>query len=372
MKKERNLTFTILSALGMTLVMLGHLDYGILTIGGLFPYYSFHVLIFVFVSGYFYKPEVEESIVRYFLHKAKTLLLPYFIWNLVYGIIATILHGFGFVIGGSISLYNLFVAPFHGGHQFMYNATAWFVPALFLLEMCNIIGRRILRFLRLRNEWVIAILYLMVGCFAVFMAMRGSVYDLYKIPGRLMVMAPAFALGRLYKEKLEKFDVVPTIILIPFLLGINAILGATHNGLAYSVVWVTGFANTPITPFITMTTGIWLWLRIASLISRLVSIKPKALFCRAISYYGNNTYSVMLHHLFVFMMIKSIFAIFSAKGLAFLDFDLELFHSDVYYTYIPGGIAAFKLVYLLCGVVISLAISKAIQSVKGRLYEHKD
>ena len=49
---EENRQFRILSALGITFVVAGHLGYGVFDMGGLFPYYSFHVFIFLFVSGY--------------------------------------------------------------------------------------------------------------------------------------------------------------------------------------------------------------------------------------------------------------------------------------------------------------------------------
>ncbi len=59
---EENSQFRILSALGIIFVVAGHLGYGVFDMGGLFPYYSFHVFIFLFVSGYFYKDEAEKHI----------------------------------------------------------------------------------------------------------------------------------------------------------------------------------------------------------------------------------------------------------------------------------------------------------------------
>lgn len=47
--EKENRQFQILSALGIIFVVAGHLGYGVFDIGGLFPYYSFHVYIFLFV-----------------------------------------------------------------------------------------------------------------------------------------------------------------------------------------------------------------------------------------------------------------------------------------------------------------------------------
>ena len=46
MTAKRNDTFVILSAIGIILILLGRLDFPLLTMGGLFPYYSFHVMLF--------------------------------------------------------------------------------------------------------------------------------------------------------------------------------------------------------------------------------------------------------------------------------------------------------------------------------------
>lgn len=55
-----NMQFCILSALGMFFVVDGHLNNSYLDIGGLVPYYSFHMPLFAFISGYFYKKGSEH------------------------------------------------------------------------------------------------------------------------------------------------------------------------------------------------------------------------------------------------------------------------------------------------------------------------
>ena len=119
LKIRENRQMRILSAIGIILVAAGHLGYDLFDIGGLFPYYSFHVFIFLFVSGYFYRTQAQERIGRYLLGKCRTLLLPYFIWNLFYGILTEVLHRAGFAIGEPLSLKTMFLSPFLDGHQFM-------------------------------------------------------------------------------------------------------------------------------------------------------------------------------------------------------------------------------------------------------------
>ncbi len=354
---NRNQTFLVLSSIGIILVILGHIDFGILTVGELFPYYSFQIMIFLFVSGYFYKPTDENNILSYIKRKALHLLLPYFIWNLIYGIIATSFHQFGFAIGENISLYNLLIAPFMGGHQFMYNATAWFVPALFLVQLSNIIGRKILSFIKIKNEIVILFLYLSIGCLAVYLAKRGSVYDYYRLPARIMFLLPAFQFGRIYKTHLEEKDTIPSIIYFPALIIIQLIIVMTHAGLNFSAVWVSSFANTPFTPYLTTITGIAFFLRISKILSPLVGNN------KFIKYLGTNTYSVMMHHLFSFMFIKGIFFLLSKATPYFTDFNKEGFLTDIYYIYLPSGFDQFKWVYLLIGIFVPLGIAYLTQKI---------
>ncbi len=53
-----------------------------------FPYNSFYIPLFVFISGYFYRKMPIADNIR---HKAKRLLLPYLIWAAVGDLIAFVL-----------------------------------------------------------------------------------------------------------------------------------------------------------------------------------------------------------------------------------------------------------------------------------------
>lgn len=77
------MTFCLLAGMAMIMVVAGHLGYNIITVGDLFPYYSFHVPLFMFISGYFYRETSQEHPVAYVKKKVQRLLVPYFIWNLI-------------------------------------------------------------------------------------------------------------------------------------------------------------------------------------------------------------------------------------------------------------------------------------------------
>ena len=214
--------------------------------------------------------------------------------------------------------------------------------------------------IKIRNEYVIMILYLLVGLMAVYLAKRGSVYDYYKLPGRIMFLAPAFQFGRLYKEKLESKDTLSSPIYFGIILLLQLVITMTSYGqTAFSAVWVTGFAHSIFLPYITTFTGIAFWLRIAK------ELTPILAKNRFVQYLGTHTFSVMMHHLMGFFLLNCAFS-----GLAklsgsssvlkewFSGFDMAMFTSDIYYVYLPNGMGEAKWLYLAVGLLFSLGIAK--------------
>ena len=349
---KENKEFRILSAIGIILVVAGHLGYNLFEIGELFPYYSFHVFIFLFVSGYFYKPEAEERIFSYILGKCVTLLLPYFAWNLFYGLAAALLHGAGFTIGQNISLWTLFVSPFLDGHQFMYNFPAWFLPVLFMIEVINVCMRKVLRLLHLNFEWLIFFGCLLLGIITVWLAIKGHVWGYYKIPGRLLFMLPGFQMGRIYKEKLECHDKLSDGAFLLIVMTLQVLISVCCKGLAFSAVWVTSFANGPFIPYLTVITGIAFWLRIARILHNIPYLSRKLV------YIGRNTYAIMLHHVFAFMLVKGVFYLCHIFTPFCREFDTQMFFSEVNFIYLAGGAEASKWIYLFAGIGIPVMIAE--------------
>ncbi|MGN1180874.1 MAG: acyltransferase family protein [Suilimivivens sp.] len=348
---KENREMRILSAVGIILVTAGHLGYNLFDIGGLFPYYSFHVFLFLFVSGYFYKPESEDRILSYIFGKCVTLLLPYYIWNVIYGVLASLLHRAGFTIGQELSFYTLLVAPFDGGHQFMYQFPAWFVPVLFMIEVVNVCMRKVLSLIRMNHEWFIFFGCLILGIATVWLAIGGHVWGLYKIPGRILFMLPGFQMGRIYKEKLEKYDTLSDGLYFLLTMGIQLLITVFCGGLAFSAVWVSSFANGPVVPYLTVITGIAFWLRIAKIMNQIPYLSGKMVTI------GRNTFSIMMHHIFAFFLVKTVFYALHVLTPLCQEFDTSMYFSEINFVYLPGGAEAAKWIYLLAGIGIPLLIA---------------
>ena len=380
MQKKQNEQFVILTAIGMILVMFGHLDCPFLSFFNFLPYYSYHVMLFVFISGYFYQSREEEHIAAYIKRKFLHLILPYLCWNLFYGIVASCIHYFhiaGVNIGGDLSLYNLLIAPFYSGHQFMFHAAAWFVPALFLMELCNILGRKSLSLLHIKNEYIITMLYFLIGFAVVYLAKRGSVYDFYKLPGRLMLMAPIFQSGHLYRVKLEAKDKLPSLPYFLILILVQAlIMWYTKGSVNYSVVWVTGFANGVFMPFITALVGILFWLRIAKLLTSLFEKVHNRFLTplkKGLDWMGTYSYAIMMHHLFGFFILNLVLFYIHRYSKLLPMFDTVTFQNDIYYNYCrSGGNPFWFLLYLISGITAALALNKLSECILQAAAKIKD
>lgn len=368
-KQAYNMTFCILSGLAIVMVAAGHLGYNLLAVNDLFPYYSFHVPLFMFISGYFYKDSEEEHPLAYVKKKCVRLLVPYLIWNLFYGLIALFLRGRGFALGEAVSFRTLFLTPFLHGYQFLYNYAAWFVPVLFVIEMMNLlmrlIARRLFKMSPPKREWLYLAASLLIGMAVVYLAIGGHVWGNYKAPGRILFLYPCFQMGQFYRKNLEEHDTLGNLPYFAVLIGIQTLLHLCCNGLAFSSVWCTGFANGPIIPYVTTVSGIAFWLRIARLLT------PIAGENRAVRYLGQNTFTVMMHHVMIFMLIKMILACIAIHTGFCADFDFEQYRTNIDYIYLVRGTEHFKMVYLAAGVIIPLLIRHAAERLLNKKRKDK-
>lgn len=351
-KKQVNPTFRILSALAIIFVVAGHADFGVFDIAGMFPYYSFHVGVFAFVSGYFYREENEANVVNYIKKKMKHLLLPYFIWNLIYGIFATGLRWIGFQIGNPITLKTLLLDPFLGGHQYGLNFASWFVPVLFLIEILNILGRKILDILHLKKEWIIFTASLAVGVATVWLSIGGRVWGYYRHIGCILFLFPIFQAGQLYKKVWEeKIAAIPTAAYFAAVCLLQYVTLLYSKGqVAYSTVWCTGFAHGPIVPYITTFLGIAFWMGIARL---LVPLWKEGNLLDTI---GKNTFGIMMHHVVGFGVLNTIYFALAKTGRMLVDFDFEMYFASYEYRYLLMGMENGKWLYLIFGIGVSLLI----------------
>jgi len=372
---KENRTMRIFSAIGILLIVAGHLNMDYFTIGGLFPYYSFHVYVFLFVAGYFYSVKDESDVKGFILRKMVRLLLPYYILHFIFGLISTLFNKYGIHVGGVVSFNSVVIDPFMGAHMFMLDFPGWFVPALFVVEIMNLYLNKLVKiFIKNYSDIVCFAISLLAGLATVYLSIGGHVWGWRQTPGRWIIMLFGIQLGTLFKNRIEPLfndfeeknkDKVLFIYFGYLLLIILIQLPIRYmsNGLTFSVVWCKAFANGPLMPFVTIVTGLSFWLVVSKIISLLKESNPvKKLFLLI----GRNTFGIMMGHMAVLFFINSICCLVMKKNGTINLFDLETYKADVSYQYLYAGWHVTHMINFLLCVSIALAISLLCKKLTKR------
>lgn len=359
-QREYNNTFGILMAIGIIMVVAGHLDYGILTCNDLFPYYSFHMALFVFISGYFYKPESEHTLYKYTLKKFKKLMIPYFAWNLFYGIVVAFLHTLGFSMGKKISLYTLFVQPFIDGHQFYFNLASWFVPALFIIEIVYACLIKVLKKIIKSNMLLpfLCIVLFLLGTYWVEMANEGYDYSFWLVIVRTGFFLPIYCFGNLYHDILEKRDTANNSRYFGIVVGIQFIICIHYGWIPTFSAAFAVFFNNPLTQYMTIILGIAFWLRIAKIITPLIDENSYLI------YIGKHTFFIMMNHLTAIYIIMCVLVCVNKMTGLFKDISLSKIMGEANQWYCPYGNRNFLLLYLAGSIMLCVVACKGMEKIQ--------
>ena len=358
--KAENYTMRVFYLLAIVFVVDGHMSMGhMFEMNGLFRYYSFHLMMFAFGSGYFFK--LYDKPLSDLLHRAKKLLIPLYFWNLVYGVGAALLRRLGgFELGEPLSAYTLLLAPLADGEHFVWNLGSWFIFPFFCAQVFYALVRR-LSSLWHENEWMTFLLCLIPGCVAVQLCYTGrqDILPIWML--RPMILLPGFAGGTLYRRVLERRDHLPTV---PYLIGVvilRALLCTRYENLAYLLSDCSYFVCDAFGVYAGAALAIAFYLRISRLLAPYIGKSRLAL---AIS---RNTFDVMMHHYMGFFALNCFFLIVHILGLGAADFSVHIFRTRSNYLYAPDGRAEWSVLYLLCGVTLPLLIGHTARAVKTRL-----
>ena len=360
-RKEENLMMRALYLIAIVMVVDGHttLD-DLFSMGDLFRYYSFHLMLFAFGAGYFYKN--YGGFLTDLKTRAGKLLLPLYLWNAVYGVGAALLRRFGgFEIGAPLSPYTLLLAPLADGEHFVWNLGSWFLFPLFLTQVLYGLLRRAARVAWKDRETVTFVLCLLLGSAAVELCHAGRQEVLPLFLCRTLILLPGYAGGQLYRRNLEKHDTLPTA---PYLLGIvilRALLCVRYENLAYLLSSCTYFTCGAFGVYAGGALAIAFFLRVARLLAPYVGRSRIALYA------ARHTMDIMMHHFMGFFALNSVFLVLNALGIGAADFSVKSFRTAYNYNYAPGGRCEWDVLYLLAGIFFSLAVAAATDRIRAIL-----
>lgn len=355
--REENLIFRALYLIAIILVVDGHTTLAdMFDMDGLFRYYSFHLMLFSFGAGYFFR--FHGGILKDILSRAKRLLVPLYLWNIVYGAGAMLLRRFGgFEIGAEIDAYTLLLAPIADGEHFIWNLGSWFIFPLFLTQVIYSLVRRAASLWK-DNEWITFLVCLIPGCAAVEICHAGMQNMLPLFLLRTLILLPGYAGGVLYKQRLEKHDTLPTIPYLTVIVILRALLCVRYENLAYLLSSCTYFTCGAFGVYFGALLAIAFFLRIARLLA------PHMKKSRLALYISRHTFDIMMHHFMGFFALNCVFLMLNALGVGAADFSVKSFRTMYNYNYAPGGRPEFNVLYLLAGLLLPLLIPFAIGKAK--------
>lgn len=316
--KEKNLRMTAFKALGIIVVVSCHLDENLFNLIGipitssreLFPEYSYHIPLFVFASGYFYK-RIYESDYLTLVKKRFKNITKYYKANLFYFFLTLVLVGLGLLEREiHFNLHSIFIEPFLGGFQFYFNGPGWFVPFLFTVRIVFPLTRKFFSLFvksfkfgeekKLLDESMFTIFLCVVGLFAAHFANMYPVQNqdvaLFHAMLRTAWGLQFMQIGLFYKEFVEE-HIKYTVKGFVAIVATKAVFYRIFGYCTFSLRTVSFNGHTFISLF-TSILGILYALYLAEFMCRL-ALRFKRKLPELINFVGNNTWSIMIHHLLI-------------------------------------------------------------------------
>ncbi len=350
----------MLKALAILLVVSGHLEFSLL---GIFPPYSFQLALFFFISGCLFKDKYLDNVAEFVDRRIKSLLVPYFWYNLFYLVVTVIIAKLtGKFWGQPITLKNFFITPFLNGHQFDLSCPLWFVTQLFMTMITFLFLLRVLKGVK-DNKIFHLIIFSILGFSAIPLSKVIHVTPIALVVIRTMMSLFFVYLGYFYTHFIkDKYDIFTTkwlgwmIVIQSILWMFNRDYDPEHGiGLSYVLVWAR-FDDQIIVPVLTSITGIWASLFVVKI------VYPYLKDVKFLQDMGNVTYHIMANHLLVMYLITAVFLKINGIPIS------ERANHDIYWIYNP---VQTTYLYFVLTMVITTYIGVAQRKIKQFLFDRK-
>lgn len=348
----------ILKALAIMLVVSGHLEFSLL---GMFPPYSFQLALFFFISGYLFKDKYLTNIAEFMDKRIKSLLVPYFWYNLFYLCVTLLIAKLtGKLWGMPITFKNFFITPFLNGHQFDLSCPLWFVTQLFMTMTVFLFLMRTLKKCK-DNKIFHLIFFTIIGCLAIPLSKLTAVTPFTLIVIRTMMSLFFVYLGYFYAHYIKDNYNIFTPKWAGAMISLQAILWLFNRdfdpvhgiGLSYVLVWAR-FDQQLIVPIFTSITGIWASLFVVKL------LYPYLKDIKFLQDMGNVTYHIMANHLLVMYIITAI--LLKINGIPMS----ERLNHNIYWIYDP---VQTTYLYFVLTMVITTYIGILQKKAKQKLLD---
>lgn len=348
----------VLKALAILLVVSGHLEFSLL---GIFPPYSFQLALFFFISGCLFKDKYLNDVATFVERRIKSLLVPYFWYNLFYMLVTILIAKLtGKFWGMPLSFKNFFITPFLNGHQFDLSCPLWFVTQLFMTMITFLFLFRVLNAVS-KNKFVHLIFFTILGIFAIPFSKWFALTPLMLIVIRTMFSLFFVYLGYFYVYYIKDNYNMFTPKWFGFVFVLQSILWMFNRdydpehgiGLSYVLVWAR-FDDQLFVPIVTALTGIW---------ASLFTVKILYPFVKDIQFVkdmGNVTYHIMANHLLVMYIMTAIFMWVHGIPVS------ERANHDIYWIYNP---VQTTYLYFVVTMVVTTYVGVGLKKLHRKLFE---
>lgn len=249
--------------------------------------YQYHMALFMFVSGYFYKDYYSEHPVKLVVKRIKSLWLPFAVYNVLFVFLINVLNYFN-LINKSYDIFNIdnwknmlkSILSFNSYADYL--GGFWFVKTLFITTILFCAISFLLKRLKLEKEYyrfAIIVLIYIIEWFILYKDISIS-KNLIQAPMAL----PIFYMGYMYNKHKEKIVLrFPLVIFGVIILCFNSKIGSVNmDSLMY-----TG----PIFYIVSSVTGIYVNVTIAYILEKRFGT------VKYLNYIGENTYTILAFHL---------------------------------------------------------------------------
>ena len=323
---------------------------------------AYVIQLFVFCSGYLYRTDQDTSpALPFLIASAKSYLLPFFLWNLFYGMVGWFLRSCGMIsFGAPLTIKTLFLWPWISNEQFMLNLPSWFLLSLYIVVLSSWLLRRVLhRLLAIgpHAELGLTVFLLILGGFAVWFSGTEEHRGLEVILLRLMILLPYFQLGIVYRASRRKLPGWLGVPVAAIGLCLTLSLGRTvETKMLYC--YVQG------NPVMVTCLALCAVLTLAELGSLIKIRSPRLIFL-----ISRNTKYIMLHHLFVLFCIQLSLSLCS-RIIPLPGFHAAGFQVSIWYRYgagVPGLMVLELLLAMSIPIILHLIYEKLVLRLASAL-----
>ena len=222
------------------------------------------------------------------------------------------------------------------------------------------------KFLKLRTEIIVTVISIIIAILELNMLMNNEIYGNIKvILTRVIFLMPFYAIGQVYK-KVEQYDRLNNIAYFIIILLIQLVLIQKFGNIKYNLNTLT-FNHNYIVYFVGSMTGIMFWLRISTIFEDFFAKN------KIVNYIGNNTYTIMMHHVFMIFIVNLSMYIINITTGWLGKFNKEIFRKQVWYNY-DNSNPVIAMIYIIISISLPLLIKYYIYDrvklkIKDKRYE---